>query len=292
MHNLAEFIARFKHWFVFVALEVISLVLLFKYNNYQGSVWFSTANDAAGAVLSARSSVESFFSLTKVNQELTQRNLYLEHQVSDLQARVYDKTLGKDFMHKGQLQMLSDFRLIPAKVVDNSVDKPQNFITINKGTADGVHEDMGVACGGGIVGIVYLASRHYAVVIPVLNSESNISCAIAGRGYFGYLRWHGGASDIAWLEDVPRHAKFRIHDRIVTSGYSSVFPPGVLAGEVIKAYNSPDGLSYRLKVKLSTDFGNLRDVCVIDDAAVKERLELLKSAQDSMKVKIQGEANE
>lgn len=192
MHNLAEFIARFKHWFVFIFLEVISLVLLFKYNNYQGSVWFSSANSVFGRVLEAKSDVEAFFSLTKTNQELTQRNLYLEREVSELQARVYDKTLGKDFIHKGQLEMLSNYRLIPAKVVDNSIDKPQNFITINKGTADGVREDMGVACGNGVVGIVYLVSKHYSVVIPVLNTESNISCAINGRGYFGYLpleRW-------------------------------------------------------------------------------------------------------
>lgn len=291
MHNLAEFLARYKHWFVFVVLEVISFILLFKYNNYQGSVWFSSANEVAGRVLEGRAEVESFFSLTKLNEELTQRNLYLEHQVSDLQARVYDKTLGKDFIHKGQLEMLKDFRLIPAKVVDNSVDKAQNFITINKGSADGIHEDMGVACGSGVVGIVYLVSRHYSVVIPVLNSESNISCAINGTGYFGYLRWKGGPSDIAFLEDVPRHAHFRLHSKVVTSGYSSVFPPGVLVGEILHVYNSRDGLSYRLMVKLSTDFGNLRDVCVIDDASVRERLDLLKSAQDSIKIKVSGEEN-
>lgn len=289
MHNLAEFLARYKHWFVFVVLEVVSFILLFKYNNYQGSVWFSSANVIAGEVLEGKAEVESFFSLTKLNEELTQRNLYLERQVNELQAKVYDKTTGKDFIRKGQIEALKDFRLIPAKVVDNSVDKAQNFITINKGTADGVHEDMGVACGNGVVGIVYLSSPHYSVIIPVLNSESNISCAIEGTGYFGYLHWKGGPSDIAYVDDVPRHAHFRLHSKIVTSGYSSVFPPGVLVGEILHVYNSEDGLSYRLMVKLSTDFGNLRDVCVIDDSAVKERLNLLKTAQDSIKVKISGE---
>lgn len=189
MRNLAEFLARFKHWFVFVLLEILSFVLLFKYNNYQGSVWFSSANDVAGWVFEMKSDVGAFFSLTKINKELTQRNLYLEHQVSQLQARVYDKTVGKDFIHKGQLAMLEGFRLIPAKVVDNSVNKPQNFVTIDKGSADGIRQDMGVACGNGVVGIVYLVSKHYSVVIPVLNTESNISCAIDGTGYFGYLHW-------------------------------------------------------------------------------------------------------
>lgn len=291
MHNLAEFLVRFKHWFVFVLLEAVSFVLLFKYNNYQGSVWFSSANYVAGKVLEGRSELGSFFSLTKLNEELTQRNLYLEHQVSDLQARVYDKTVGKDFIHKGQFEMLSDFKLIPAKVVDNSIDKMQNFVTINKGTADGVRQDMGVACGNGVVGIVYMVSSHYAVVIPILNSESNISCAIEGTGYFGYLHWKGGASDIAYLDDVPRHAHFRLHGKIVTSGYSSVFPPGVLVGEILHVYNSADGLSYRLMVKLSTDFANLRDVCVIDDSSARERLNLLKAAKDSLSIKVSGSEN-
>lgn len=291
MRNLAEFLARFKHWFVFVLLEILSFVLLFKYNNYQGSVWFSSANDVAGWVFEMKSDVGAFFSLTKINKELTQRNLYLEHQVSQLQARVYDKTVGKDFIHKGQLAMLEGFRLIPAKVVDNSVNKPQNFVTIDKGSADGIRQDMGVACGNGVVGIVYLVSKHYSVVIPVLNTESNISCAIDGTGYFGYLHWKGGPSDIAYLDDVPRHAHFRLHGKIVTSGYSSVFPPGVMVGEILHVFNSDDGLSYRLMIKLSTDFGNLRDVCVIDDSSVKERLNLLKTAQNSIKEKVDGSGN-
>ena len=291
MRNLAEFLARCKHWFVFVLLEILSFVLLFKYNNYQGSVWFSSANDVAGWVFEMKSDVGAFFSLTKINKELTQRNLYLEHQVSQLQARVYDKTVGKDFIHKGQLAMLEGFRLIPAKVVDNSVNKPQNFVTIDKGSADGIRQDMGVACGNGVVGIVYLVSKHYSVVIPVLNTESNISCAIDGTGYFGYLHWKGGPSDIAYLDDVPRHAHFRLHGKIVTSGYSSVFPPGVMVGEILHVFNSDDGLSYRLMIKLSTDFGNLRDVCVIDDSSVKERLNLLKTAQDSIKEKVDGSGN-
>ena len=291
MRNLAEFLARFKHWFVFVLLEILSFVLLFKYNNYQGSVWFSSANDVAGWVFEMKSDVGAFFSLTKINKELTQRNLYLEHQVSQLQARVYDKTVGKDFIHKGQLAMLEGFRLIPAKVVDNSVNKPQNFVTIDKGSVDGIRQDMGVACGNGVVGIVYLVSKHYSVVIPVLNTESNISCAIDGTGYFGDLHWKGGPSDIAYLDDVPRHAHFRLHGKIVTSGYSSVFPPGVMVGEILHVFNSDDGLSYRLMIKLSTDFGNLRDVCVIDDSSVKERLNLLKTAQDSIKEKVDGSGN-
>ena len=195
-------------------------------------------------------------------------------------------------MMKGdQLEMLRTYKLIPAKVVSNSLNKRDNFITLDKGSADGIKKDMGVVCGTGVVGIVYLTSLHYSVVIPVLNSQSNISVSIRGRGYFGYLHWSGGGSGIAYVDDVPLHAHFKLHDQIVTSGYSSVFPPGILAGTILHVYNSSDGLSYRLMIRLSTDFGNLRDVCVIDDAVMQQRLQVIHAAQDSIKEKEGGDEN-
>ena len=283
MHNLTEFLAKYKHWFLFVALEVLSMVLLFRFNDYQGSVWFTSANYVTGVAYEATSKVTSYLSMGALNEKLTKRNVELEQQVRELSSKLYDKTKDSIYLQKGQYHFLSKFRLIQAKVVSNSLDRPDNFITINKGTWDGVRKDMGVACGNGVVGIVYMAGIHYAVVIPVLNSKSNISCSIQGRNYFGYLHWNGGASNMAYLDDVPRHAKFKLGDRIVTSGYSSVSPAGVLVGKIKHVYNSEDGLSYRLAVQLSTDFGNLRDVCVIDDASIREQRQVIKAAQDSIK---------
>lgn len=285
MKNLIEFIRKYNHWLVFVVLEVISFVLLFQYNGYQGSVWFTSANAVSGQVLAWDAEVESFFSLGKVNAELTQRNLYLEQQVRLLSDKLVTATKDSGWTHRNELALLKDFHLIPAKVVSNSVARHDNLITIDKGSADGVRKDMGVACGSGVVGIVYLTSAHYSIVIPVLNTESNISCRIRGRGYFGYLHWMGGDIRKAYVEDVPRHARFRLYDEVETSGYSSVFPPGVLVGKILHVYNSADGVSYRLQVQLSTDFGRLRDVCVIDNAPVQERLDELRAARDSLRVK-------
>ena len=220
-----------------------------------------------------------------MNEELTTRNVYLERQVQNLSDKLTALTEDPNAAKRGQLELLSSYKLIPAKVVDNSINKRDNLITIDKGTNDGVHKDMGVACGNGIVGIVYMTSANYSVVIPVLNTHSNISVSIHNRGYFGYLHWSGGSSGLAYVDDIPRHAHFRLYDKVVTSGYSSVFPPGLMVGKILHVYNSPDGLSYRLQVELSTDFGNLRDVCVIDDASIKERIEVLRAAQDSIKTK-------
>lgn len=282
MRNLLEFLAKYNHWFVFLILEVVSMVLLFQYNSYQGSAWFSSANAVTGKLYEWDANVETFFSLTKVNQELTQRNAYLEQEVQKLSDSLVSVTKDSSIYHRDQFALLRNYRLIPAKVVANSVDKPGNLMTIDKGSADGIHKDMGVISGKGVVGIVYLVAEHYAIVIPVLNTKSNISCMIQNRGYFGYLRWKGGVSDLAYLEEVPRHAHFKLGDYVVTSGYSAVFPPGVRVGRILHVFNSADGLSYRVQLRLSTDFARLRDVCVIDDAAMKERLEIMRAAQDSI----------
>ena len=283
MHNLVEFLAKYNHWFLFIVLEVISMVLLFQFNNYQGSVWFTSANAVAGKVYEADAQVKSYFNLSTVNAELTQRNLQLEQQVKFLEESLLDKTADSLTMANRQMQYLSQFGLVPAKVISNSLDKTDNLITIDKGSADGIHKDMGVACGNGVVGVVYLVSEHYSIVIPVLNSQSNISCTIQKRGYFGYLRWKGGSSDIAYVEDIPRHAHFRKHDKVVTSGYSSIFPEGIMVGKILHVFNSADGLSYRVQLRLATDFGNLRHVCVIDNSALKDKALLLKAAQDSLR---------
>ena len=283
MRNLLEFLSKYYHWLLFLVLEVVSFVLLFQYNSYQGSVWFSTSNAIVGKVYEVDAAIESFFSLTKVNENLTQRNFYLERQVNQLRRLYADMTRDTTAAERAELEFLGRYELIPAKVVSNSIDRADNLMTIDRGRKDGVEVDMGVACGNGVVGVVYLVSDHYSVVMPVLNYHSRISCSIRHRGYFGYLKWSGGDASIAYVEDVPRHAKFKRGDWVETSGYSSIFPPGVLVGKIVEVYNSRDGLSYKLKVHLSTDFGNVRDVCVISDKGIAERTRLMEAARDSMR---------
>ena len=255
MRNLLEFLTKYNHWFVFLLLEIISFVLLFRFNSYQGSVWFSSANTVTGQIYAWNADVESFFSLIKVNEQLTLRNVRLENQVNTLSKSLSDLTHDTTVVERSGLALLSKYKLIPAKVI-----------------------------GNGVVGIVYMTSQHYSIVIPILNSKSNISCSIKGRGYFGYLHWNGGRSDEAYLSDIPRHAFFKKGDEVETSGYSAVFPSGILVGKVTKIFNSSDGLTYRLRISLSTDFGKLRDVCVIKDESSDERIRLLKAAQDSLKI--------
>ncbi|MBR2114218.1 MAG: rod shape-determining protein MreC [Prevotella sp.] len=287
MKNLLEFLHKYHHWFLFVFLEALSMVLLFQFNSYQGSVWFSTANAIAGRVYEWDAAVESFFTMAQNNEMLTQRNFYQERQLAQLRRLYQEATQKTDPKELEELEKISQYKLIPAKVVSSELHKKNNLITINSGLVEGVEPGMGVACGQGVVGVTFLCSDHYTVVIPVLNATSSrISCTIRNRGYFGVLRWYGEESGYAYVEEIPRHARFKRGEWVETNGYSSIFPAGVLVGKIVEVYNSRDGLSYRLKVQLSTDFGKLRDVVVISDKSIAERMRLMQAARDSLKLNV------
>ena len=163
MRNLLDFLRKYHYWFLFILLEVISAMLLFRYNSYQNSAWLSSANVVAGKVNEIESGVTAFFSMTRANEELTLRNFYLERQVSQLRRLYTEATQDTTVMERQERQFLSQYRIIPAKVVSNTLNKQENLMTIDKGRADGVEVDMGVASGSGVVGVVYLVLRRVSV---------------------------------------------------------------------------------------------------------------------------------
>ena len=263
MHNLLEFIKKYNYWFLFFVLEIISLVLLFRFNRYQGSVWFTSANEVAAKVNSYYTEMVAFIQLKQVNKELAIQNTRLQGQVTDLREALREATKVES---KNDIQVkdsLKGYDLIPAKVVSNSILKNENYIIIDRGENDGVKPEMGVIGGGGVVGIIVYTNRNYSLVLPIINIKSNISCRIRHNRYFGYLQWTGGSTLFANLNDIPRYAKIKIGEYVETSGYSTVFPPGIFVGKVKSVSNAPDGLSLQLKVNLGTNFANLSDVCVV-----------------------------
>ncbi|MEG1546401.1 MAG: rod shape-determining protein MreC, partial [Bacteroides sp.] len=266
-------------WFLFFFLEIGCFVLLFRFNSYQGSVYFTSANQVVGKIYEVSGGITSYFHLKSVNNDLVDKTIKLEQQVEMLQ-KAFLKVL-KDSAAVPDLKdsVLSDYIVLKANVIDNSLNKSNNYITLNKGSKDGIRPDMGVLNGNGIVGIVYMTSPHYSVVISLLNSKSNISCKIKKSKYFGYLKWEGGDSEFAYLKDLPRHARLALGDTVVTSGFSAVFPSDIMVGTINKLSDSHDGLSYLLKVKLSADFGQLDDVRVISKNNRSELQELERRAK-------------
>jgi rod shape-determining protein MreC len=277
MHNLIEFFIRYKYWFVFLLLEACSLIMLFRSNSYQGSVYFTTANTVAGTYYSVISDLTSFFGLKKVNEGLSSDNTRLLLQIQELKDEI--SKLKTDTVETQDYGL--GHKLIDAKVVNATLHRNNNLITINKGSADGVHPEMGVICSRGVVGIVSMTSEHYSIIMPLVNTTSSISCRLSKSLYFGTMKWQRGAINISYVTDVPRHAKIKPGETVETNGYSDIFPAGLPIGQVLNFENSADGMAYHLRVKLFTDFSTLRDVSVIADYVNQER-KLLEAQADSL----------
>lgn len=277
MDALLEFFYKHNHWLLFLLLEGISLVLLFTFNEFQNSIYVSSANGLTGRVLETKQNVVSYFDLRKQNEKLSEQNALLEQQVFTLQQGIDSISLTK---------VMSDrkdswpFAVTPAAVVENSINKPDNYITINRGTADGIQPDMGVLSSGGIVGVTYKCSKHYSLVLPILNTRSNISCKVTPGDSFGHLEWVGGDARFAMLRDVPRYAEVHVGDEVVTSGHSSFFPAGLSVGVIESFEPSADNLSYNINVHLGTEFSNLRHVLIIHNAGSDERKALNRMVEE------------
>ena len=277
MRNLLNFFIKYNYWFLFLLLEVTSFVLLFRFNRYQQSVFFTSVNAVVGKVYEASGGVTSYFHLKDVNEDLLDRNMYLEQRVAALEKALREETQDTVRLNSLDTYVHSDYEIFRGNVIKNTLNRADNYITLDCGEKAGIRPEMGVVDANGVVGIVYKTSAHYSLVISLLNSKSNISCKIVGSDYFGYLKWEGTDSRYAYLKDLPRHAEFSLGDTVVTSGYSAVFPEGVLVGTVEDMQDSHDGLSYLLKIKLATDFGKLTNVRVVardgrDEQRTLERL--------------------
>ncbi len=274
MHELFSFFIRWSKWFVFVFFVALSCALLFSGNPYQHHVYLTSANSVASGIYNMRNSVTSYFDLREINEDLNLRNAALESEVLALreQIREADARIQTDTMRLPGV--LAQYNFVVAHVISNSIARPHNYITINKGTADGIAPEMGVIDHNGVVGIVNVAGPHSARIISLLNPHFKLSCKIKGSEHFGSLVWDGNDPTVALLEELPRHTVFAPGDTIVTSGYSAVFPEGIPVGYVMEDQRRHDENFFTLRVKLSTDFTTLSNVQVVVDSLRAEHIAL------------------
>lgn len=278
MRNLLNFLFRYNHCIVFVLLQGVSFLLLFSFNNYQHSRFFTSANAFVGKIYEVTRAVTGYFDLQRQNEVLMERNIWLEQQLllADKRLKEMEEANTTSWPAETTTTMFQSYK---AGVIKNSLNRADNYITLNQGSLAGIKPDMGVIGPNGVVGIVYKTSPHYSLVISLLSSKSNLSCKIAGNEYFGFLQWEGDDSRYAYLKDLPRHAEFAIGDTIVTSGFSTVFPQGMMVGVIEEANDTNDGLSFLLKIKLATDFGKLRNVHVLAREGIEEQKLLEEKAE-------------
>lgn len=247
MRSLLDFIVKHSYVFLFFLLEILSLVLLFGFNDRQKEAFFTSANSLSGTLLEFSSGVDQFFSIRKENARLVEENTVLRDMLYEL----------TDSQNVHKERALSSFGVVAARVVDNSIRKDDNYLTINKGSRDGISPGMGVYSSDGVVGVIMVTGKRYSIVLPVLNGSSSISCKKKGSDSFGFLEWAGGDPYVAQLKDMPYHSAVELGDTIVTTGFSSVFPENVPVGTVAGVERSKNGYTLKIKVNLACDLSNL-----------------------------------
>jgi len=270
MERLLYFIYRYRAFFTFLLLELFCAWLIVQNNQYQGAAFFNSSNGMVAGLNSFSQDVREYFSLRETNRLLAEENVQLRN-VLEKRNEVLNIS-GTN--HITDTTITSRFEFISAKVVNNSVDRFTNFITINKGEDDGIVPGMAVISPSGIVGKVKTVSTHYGVVTSLLNIDVMVSAILKRTGNFGTVQWDGRDQEEVKLNFVPRHVKPVKGDTIVTSGYNAVFPEGIMIGTIADIKLSDEALFYELRVKLSQDFRKLSYVAVIKSN--------LKHEQDSL----------
>lgn len=261
MWSLFRYLYRHHVVILFLFLEIIGFILIFSYNSFQRAGFINSSVYITGKIYDRYSSITDYFNLSIVNRQLSEENARLRESLL-AQARNEDSTGTIQYIRNDSVR---NFQFIPARVINNSVNRQHNFITLNKGARHGIRPDMGVLTPQGVAGVVSHVSDSYSVVISMLNLRWNVSAKLKRNNYFGSLTWDGKDYRYALLNEIPFHVDLMEGDTIVTSGFSSIFPEGMPLG-IIESYKKEGGDNfYQIRVRLSVDFKSVTYVEVIDN---------------------------
>jgi len=269
MQNLVYFLLRYGHILLFIGLELTALSMVVRYNDTQQNTFHTASTDVTAWVNDRFSSITGYFGLAKVSRELARENAELRKKLPNFQVSTNTSTREVDDSTHNQ-----KYDLIEAKVISNSIASLDNYITLNKGSDEGITKGMGVMTENGIVGIVTSSSRHYAQVISLLNRSFRASVKVKDSNFFGYLEWTGGNPLVARMRDVPKHATISEGDVVVSSGYSALFPEDIIVGKISQVDITSGSNFYDIDVELTEDLSSLQYVYVIKNLHRSEELHL------------------
>ncbi|MEY2792998.1 MAG: hypothetical protein RJA76_990 [Bacteroidota bacterium] len=278
MNQLLQFLVRQRGFILFVILELFSLWAIFTYNDYQHTIYFNTNNSIAANILGKIESVKTYHQLLDVNEELSKENARLHNELLQLKN---SKVSGGDLPYYASREVANQFQMTAAKIIVQSTQGSQNYLTIDKGTSDGMHPGMAVVSSKGIVGKIISCSEHLSLVISVLNTINSVSAKIKKNGELGFIKWGGWQPEVVDMMDVSKYKKVAKGDTIVTSDFNSVFPPNVPIGVVAKLGLKEDGNFHDIKVLLFTKFNTLRYVYVIKNKLIGQQIKLEESIPKS-----------
>ncbi len=252
MRALFDFFIKHGSAFLFIILEGLSLLLLFTLSESRNAAILTSAGNISGSILKARSSVGQYFGLKKENTALALENALLRE-------RLWQYESDSAFMEREQLEtrLSNPEQTVLARVIDNSTRYDDNYITIDRGTIDGVEDGMGVYDSNGAVGIVMIAGSRYSIVLPILNRRTSISCKIKDTDQFGFVEWKGGSIYEALLVDIPYQSTVQQGDTVQTSGFSWAFPEGLMVGTVSWVKHRQNAITLDIGIELASDLSDL-----------------------------------
>jgi rod shape-determining protein MreC len=273
MRSLLNFLARYNNLIIFLILEGFSIYLLATRNSYHNTRVEFGIRSLTHGIEERISNTRSYLSLREVNKSLAEENIALRNTIDRLAKKenslfytVSDTVFRQQYDHTS------------AEVIDNTVNRQKNFFTINKGSLQGVRVDMAVTSDNAVAGVVVGCSQNFSVAMSLLNLDFKLSARIRSNGYFGSISWDGRDYTRAVLSEIPQHVSLSIGDTIETTGYSAIFPEGVMVGTV-SDFEKPGGDFYKINVKLATDFRKIRFVDVIGNMKKTEQFGLQKLFQ-------------
>ena len=276
MERLFLFIYQYRSFFTFLVLEVVCLWLLVQNNQYQGAKFFNSSNSIAAGINTRAQNFRDFLSLRETNQRLSEENANLKRRLEQRNQSLY--TLNVREINDAEL--INRFDFVSARVVNNSVHQFKNHLTINKGSKDGVTVGMAVISPDGAVGKVKATSDHFSVVTTLLHIDVLTSVQLKRTSHFGSLQWDGSSPDYVNMLYVPRHVEPLVGDTILTSGYNSIYPEGVLIGTIAEVKLKDEALFHVLTVKLSQDFRKLTYVAVVKSSLQQEQVDLEQTLEE------------
>ena len=265
MRSLLHFLARNYFILLFLALEILSLVLIVNYNNFQRVKFLNSSNRLSASLFELTDDFTNYFHLKKENEELSSENAQLRTQLQKLKLdeiiNEVDSTVNQDTI----------YQFISAKVINNSVNKRYNYVTLNKGRLDGIEPDMGIIGPNGVIGVINNVTDHYSTGPNILNKRWGVSAKIKKNNYFGPISWDGKDYQLAQLKEIPFHVDLTVGDTIITSGHSTIFPEGILIGTIENFKHDSGANFYEINIRLSSNFKTISHVELIKHNFKDER---------------------
>ena len=269
MRNLLIFISKYNAFFLFIIFEIISLVIFVKYNNFQKATFISSSNEAVGNIYLKVNQVTDYFKLGITNDSLARENARLRNQLK-----------SSFYIDSSQVKTINDtvykqqYTYIAAKVINNSFNRRNNYLTINRGSNAGITKGMGVICGSGVVGIVTQTGPNLSTVQSLLHENTRISAMLADSNNVGSLIWDNNLDPTkAMLINIMKQAKIKVGTPVVTSGYS-LFPAGTMLGHISKLDAKDSNNGTGIEVNLSVNFSSLQYVYVVTNKLAPEQQSL------------------